>query len=227
LTIQPSHQGYNSCGHGVYWVLADLGIHFAHPKHATSIMTQPKPLPPLELLLERFEYNEETGHLYYNNTPRNDLAPGTVAGYDTGRGWLRVKISGLHYKVHRIVWKMYYGEDPPEGLEVDHINRVRTDNRIENLRVVTRSVNMANSSKVLYAKGPPPKKTPEELAEIRKETAKKNSKPIVLICPDGEEKYYESSKEAAEKNNLNKGNISGVLTGRLQETKGYTARYAD
>jgi hypothetical protein len=126
--------------------LADLGIHFAHPKHATSIMTQPKPLPPLELLLERFEYNEETGELTYKNINKNKLK-GAVAGYPTQRGWLRVKIEKLHFRVHRIAWKMYYGEDPPEGLEIDHINRIRTDNRIKNLRAVTGKENRKNSTR--------------------------------------------------------------------------------
>jgi hypothetical protein len=109
-------------------------------------MTQPKPLPPLELLLERFEYNEETGELTYKNINKNKLK-GAVAGYPTQRGWLRVKIEKLHFRVHRIAWKMYYGEDPPEGLEIDHINRIRTDNRIKNLRAVTGKENRKNSSR--------------------------------------------------------------------------------
>ena len=190
-------------------------------------MTKPKPLPPLELLLERFEYDAETGHLYYNNTPRNDLAPGTVAGYDTGRGWLRVKINGLHYRVARIAWKMHYGIDPPEGLDIDHINRNRSDNRIANLRLVTQKENIQNSARVLNKKPPKPRKTLEELEEIRKQAAAKVMKKVILISPQEKEKCYSSVGEAARTEQINQGNLSSVLTGRLKSTRGYKARYAD
>jgi len=107
-----------------------------HPKHAISTMTQPLPLPPLEVLQEKFEYNPETGELLHNKKSPN-VKVGQVAGYPTQRGWLRVKVGNTHYRVHRIAWKMFYGEDPPAGRDLDHINRDRTDNRINNLRVLT------------------------------------------------------------------------------------------
>ena len=46
-------------------------------------------------------------------------------------------------KVHRLVWEAFNGEIK-EGLEVDHINAVRTDNRLENLRLVTHKDNLNN-----------------------------------------------------------------------------------
>jgi len=60
-------------------------------------------------------------------------------------GYLILKIKGTHYKAHRIVWLMHNGEFP-KG-EIDHINRNRTDNRIENLRVVDRKTNANNVTK--------------------------------------------------------------------------------
>ena len=39
---------------------------------------------------------------------------------------------------------MVYGKFPPKSLEIDHINQNRLDNRIENLRVVTKSINLQN-----------------------------------------------------------------------------------
>ena len=50
-------------------------------------------------------------------------------------------------KYHRLLWLLLKG-DIPVGMEMDHINRDRIDNRIENLRLVTRSQNMMNRNKV-------------------------------------------------------------------------------
>lgn len=49
--------------------------------------------------------------------------------------------------VHRLVWKAFNGEIP-EGLEIDHINRVKDDNRLSNLRAVTRSDNQRNNHRL-------------------------------------------------------------------------------
>ncbi len=46
--------------------------------------------------------------------------------------------------VHRLAWYIVYGH-PPKN-EIDHLNRNRADNRINNLRCVTRSVNLRNAS---------------------------------------------------------------------------------
>lgn len=45
---------------------------------------------------------------------------------------------------HRVVFEVISGSEIPEGLEVDHINGVATDNRFDNLRVVTKMENMRN-----------------------------------------------------------------------------------
>ena len=45
--------------------------------------------------------------------------------------------------VHRLIWQNVNGF-VPKGLEIDHINGVRNDNRLENLRLVTRSQNNQN-----------------------------------------------------------------------------------
>ena len=200
-----------------------------HLKHANSIMTQALPLPPLEVLQKKFIYNPETGELTHRENTRR-LRAGDPAGYTNGRGWLRVKVGDTHYRVHRIVWKMYHGTDPAPGLTIDHINRDRADNRIDNLRLVTQKENIANSAPVLFKKPPKPKKTPEELAEIRsnngRRRAEKNKKPIILVAPDGSERWYPSLIEAAQDVGIHQAGISRVVTGRSSQTRGYTARYA-
>lgn len=47
-------------------------------------------------------------------------------------GYLILKVKGKQFKAHRVAWLLNYGDFPTK--EIDHINRIRTDNRIENLR---------------------------------------------------------------------------------------------
>ena len=56
---------------------------------------------------------------------------------------IRVQTKISHALVHRVIWETFIGEIP-EGYQIDHINTIRDDNRLENLRVVTRKENMNN-----------------------------------------------------------------------------------
>jgi hypothetical protein len=62
---------------------------------------------------------------------------------DRKSGYVRLDTSKNHYYVHRSVYETFVGEIP-EGCEIDHINTIRTDNRLENLRCVTRKENANN-----------------------------------------------------------------------------------
>ena len=54
-------------------------------------------------------------------------------------GYLIIKIKGKQYKAHRLAWLYEFGSFP--NTNIDHINGIRTDNRISNLRAVSQSVN--------------------------------------------------------------------------------------
>lgn len=56
----------------------------------------------------------------------------------------RVSIDGVGYYEHRIIWMMCNRQPIPVGMEIDHINRDKHDNRASNLRLVTRNQNGAN-----------------------------------------------------------------------------------
>jgi hypothetical protein len=70
---------------------------------------------------------------------------GAKAGYINDRGYVQIMLNGKNYKAHRIAWLYVHGTEP-EG-DIDHINRVRNDNRIVNLRLANRSQNCANRIK--------------------------------------------------------------------------------
>jgi hypothetical protein len=66
------------------------------------------------------------------------------------RGYIQIQIGIKMYKVHRLIMMAFVGESQQE---VDHINRIKTDNRFENLRYCTHITNSLNRDCVDNAKG--------------------------------------------------------------------------
>lgn len=101
-------------------------------------------MPSKDLILDRFNYDPASGKIYYkkwtNGLSRNVV--GKEAGTPTDKGYLRVKIKGVSYAVHRLVYYLEEGNCPDE---IDHVNGDTLDNRIENLRPANRSQNCANT----------------------------------------------------------------------------------
>lgn len=64
-------------------------------------------------------------------------------GSDTG-GYRRISIGKKNYSVHRLIYETFNGVIEDDSLVIDHINTVRNDNRLDNLRLVTQSENMSN-----------------------------------------------------------------------------------
>lgn len=101
-----------------------------------------------EEVAKLFTYDRETGVLYWRrringNIPKT-LEAGTQ-GASNPAGYRKVGIKGKFYQVHRIIMMLCFGYIP-ENAEIDHINHVRDDNRLANLRFVTRSENRKNQS---------------------------------------------------------------------------------
>lgn len=88
------------------------------------------------------DYDHETGDLIWRVDRTGGTKAGDIAGSIKNHGYRMVKIDGTLYAAHRIVWAWHHGDWPIN--EIDHADRNPVNNRIENLRDVDRSVNVAN-----------------------------------------------------------------------------------
>jgi hypothetical protein len=89
----------------------------------------------LSRLKQVLRYDEDTGLLYWTECLSPVAQVGAVAGTLQSSGYITVGLDGKILRAHRIAWALHYDELPPKF--VDHKNRVRSDNRIDNLRAST------------------------------------------------------------------------------------------
>jgi hypothetical protein len=103
-----------------------------------------KPLPSISELREAFDYFPDTGRIVWK--PRDRNLSGVEAGHidPSIGGYRRVNFRGAFILAHRLALAIVNGEWPDD--EVDHINGDRSDNRISNLRCVSKLENLKNKS---------------------------------------------------------------------------------
>lgn len=96
-----------------------------------------------ERLKELFDYNPETGELINKINRGTRARKGQRAGcVDVSQGYRVVRIDGKNRREHIMIWVWMTGSYPT--YEIDHINRVRDDNRWCNLRDVSHHENTRN-----------------------------------------------------------------------------------
>jgi len=112
------------------------------------------PLIEIDLLRQLLDYDHLTGLFSWKSRPPemfdtdalcaawNSCYAGKPALQGENLGYRRGIILGRRFRSHRVAWAIYYGEWPND--QIDHINGIKTDNRIVNLRVVDASKNARN-----------------------------------------------------------------------------------
>ena len=118
-----------------------------------------KDLPDIDTLRQLVRYEPETGKLYWlprtlemfrGKYPKramatyNSVRAGKEAGCLNSQGYISLEIHGKYIGAHLVCWAINYGYIPV--MEIDHINGIKHDNRICNLREATDSQQQSNKS---------------------------------------------------------------------------------
>ena len=116
-------------------------------------MKCPKEYPIAEVS-RLLAYNPKTGDLFWRVRPAemfptegrakrwNTKYAFKKAGCVHPSGYIIIGFAGKSWRAHRLAYALYYGRWPQD--QIDHENGDRTDNRIENLRPVSRATNAKN-----------------------------------------------------------------------------------
>lgn len=85
----------------------------------------------------------QDGHLYWCRDRGSNAKSGSRAGRLLKTGYISIHVSGRRYQEHRLVFLYHFGFMPKQ---IDHINGIKDDNRIENLREANHSLNQMNTT---------------------------------------------------------------------------------
>ena len=98
-----------------------------------------------EIMRTLFDYDHDTGIFWWRVKPSRRVKAGAAAGSVSSKGYIVIRINGMKFMAHRLAWLHTHGAWPEH--EIDHLNGNRADNRIANLRDVSRSTNAQNQTK--------------------------------------------------------------------------------
>jgi hypothetical protein len=139
--------------------------------------------------------------------------PEKLLNPQTNRNYLYVNANG-NKTIHRMVAKAFI-PNPEIKPEINHINGVKTDNRLENLEWVTRSENAIHAVKT-------------GLTVIKKGSERSDSTPISQFDLDGNWiRDWESQHQVERETGLQQSNINHVLKGRLKKSQGFIWKYKE
>lgn len=92
------------------------------------------------------DYDETTGRLFWKiKVSRSNEIGGSVESFDKINGYYRFRLGSKFYRCNRVIWYIMTGERLARNQIVDHIDHDRTNNRFNNLRVVSHLENNRNA----------------------------------------------------------------------------------
>ena len=97
---------------------------------------KPLELPDYEKVNALLEYDPETGFFTWKKS-KGKAKVGKRAGYRRSGAYRLIGIEGKHYPEHRLAYLLMTKLQPPTDLVIDHKNEIKSDNRWENLQLVT------------------------------------------------------------------------------------------
>lgn len=97
-------------------------------------------LEKLAVINALVQYDPETGSFFKKTPPFSEYSALNGDGYKV------ITIMGTIYRAHILAWWIMTGDSVPSRKEIDHINRIKSDNRWGNLRAIPRSRNNHNSN---------------------------------------------------------------------------------
>lgn len=100
---------------------------------------------PIERLRSLLRLDPDTGLLHWLAERPNGAKPGDVAGWQDRNRYMRVEVDQVKLAAHRVAWALHTGYWPPDGMQIDHINGIKTDNRPVNLRLANNSENQCSA----------------------------------------------------------------------------------
>lgn len=133
------------------------------------------------------------------------------------KGYLHVRLykdaKQFTFRSHRLIYSTHVGKIP-DGLEINHKNGIKTDNRLENLEACTHLENMQHAKKT-------------GLIVQKHGIDHKSNVAIHGICLTSGEKLYFYSQADAVRQGFNQGCIQLVLSGKRTHHKGYAWFYTN
>ena len=93
-------------------------------------------------LKSQLRYCRKTGLFFRKIAKIHKVKVGDIAGCKNTKGYIVISVNSKAYLAHRLAWLYVTGKFPEQV--IDHINRIKHDNRWENLRDVSRNENALN-----------------------------------------------------------------------------------
>ena len=98
--------------------------------------------PSVKEILESLTFDAQAGEFRWARNVSRKARRGSLAGSVKPSGYCAIRIMGRAFYAHRLAWLFVHGEWPSG--HIDHVNGIRSDNRISNLRAASAAENRQN-----------------------------------------------------------------------------------